>query len=79
VAIRGFAFDPPATSVAVGSEITWTNADPAPHTVTADDGSFDSGPLGQGGTFSTTFNEAGDVAYACSIHPSMKGTVTVQG
>lgn len=79
VTIQGFAFDPPATAVPMGTEVTWTNADPTAHTVTADDGSFDSGPLDQGGTFSMTFNEAGEVAYACAIHPTMKGTVTVQG
>ena len=79
VTIQGFAFDPPTTAVPVGTEVTWTNADPAPHTATAEDGSFDSGPLDPGGTFSMTFNEPGEVAYACAIHPSMKGTVTVQG
>lgn len=79
VTIQGFAFDPPTTAVPTGTEVTWTNADPTAHTVTADNGSFDSGPLDQGGTFSMTFNEAGEVAYACAIHPTMKGTVTVQG
>jgi plastocyanin/uncharacterized cupredoxin-like copper-binding protein len=78
ITIQGFAFDPQTTTVSAGSEVTWMNADPAPHTVTAEDGSFDSGPLDQGGTFSMTFNEAGEVAYACAIHPTMKGTVTVQ-
>jgi plastocyanin len=79
VAIRGFAFDPPATSVAVGSEITWTNADPAPHTVTADDGSFDSGPMDPGRTFSATFDQPGTIPYHCTIHPTMTGAVTVEG
>lgn len=78
ITIQGFAFDPATAAVPMGTEVTWTNADPVPHTVTADDGSFDSGPLDQGGTFSMTFNEAGEVAYACAIHPTMKGTVTVQ-
>lgn len=79
VTIQGFAFDPSTTEVPMGTEVTWTNADPTAHTVTADNGSFDSGPLDQGGTFSMTFNEAGEVTYACAIHPTMKGTVTVQG
>lgn len=77
VTIQGFAFDPPAISVAVGGEVTWTNADPAPHTVTADDGSFDSGPKDLGGTFSATFDQPGSFPYHCEIHPTMTGTVTV--
>jgi plastocyanin len=77
VTIRGFAFDPAAISVAVGGEVTWTNADPAPHTVAADDGSFDSGPKDPGGTFSATFDQPGTIPYHCEIHPTMKGTITV--
>jgi plastocyanin len=29
------------------------------------------------GTFEHTFEEAGTYDYVCSVHPSMKGTVTV--
>jgi plastocyanin len=78
VAVEGFAFVPSTLEVLSGTEVTWTNRDPTTHTVTAEDGSFDSGPLDQGGTFAMTFNEPGTVAYFCSIHPTMKGTVTVQ-
>jgi plastocyanin len=79
VAIQGFVFDPPTAAVAAGSEVSWTNADPAAHTVTADDGSFDSGPMDPGRTFSATFDQPGSFAYHCEIHPTMKGTVTVEG
>ena len=75
VAITGFAFRPATLQVAGGPEVTWTNGDPAQHTVTADDGSFDSGPMDQGATFSTTVN--GPVTYVCAIHPSMRGTLRV--
>jgi plastocyanin len=47
------------------------------HTVTADDGSFDSGPIAQGETFSQVFNAAGSVGYHCEIHPQMTGTIIV--
>lgn len=77
VTIQGFAFGPNALEVKVGTTITWTNNDGAPHTVTADDGSFDSGRLNPGGTFSFTFAQAGTFAYHCNIHPSMVGTITV--
>ena len=48
-----------------------------PHTVTANDGSFDSGNMNPGGTFTHTFTEAGSFAYICTYHHWMHGTVTV--
>jgi plastocyanin len=75
VAIAGFAFQPATLRVPAGTEVTWTNQDPAQHTVTADDGSFDSGPLDQGATFSTTVNAP--VTYVCAIHPTMRGSLEV--
>jgi plastocyanin len=74
--IRDFAFQP-EIEVGVGGQVTWTNADPATHTVTASDGSFDSGALAPGGSFAATFTEAGSVTYFCAVHPSMIGTIIV--
>jgi len=76
--IQNFSFQPASITVAVGSTVTWTNKDSASHTVTADDGSFDSKPIASGSTFSQTFTKAGTYAYHCAIHPSMKATITVQ-
>src|SRR5262249_58391933 len=72
IEIRDFAFHPDQTEIAVGTTVTWTNNDTTAHTVTADDGSFDSGPLDPGKSFSHTFDKAGTFAYHCKIHPSMK-------
>jgi plastocyanin len=77
VTISGFAFGPASVSVPVGSTVTWTNQDGTAHTVTADDGSFDSGSLAQGATFSQTFDTPGTYPYHCAIHSSMTGTITV--
>jgi plastocyanin len=77
VTIKDFKFAPASISVSVGDSITWTNQDVAPHTATANDGSFDTGNLSKGKSGSITFSKAGTFAYICSIHPSMKGTVTV--
>jgi plastocyanin len=77
VTIKDFKFAPASTSVHVGDTITWTNQDVAPHTATASDGSFNTGSISQGKSGSHTFTKAGSFAYICSIHPSMKGTVTV--
>jgi plastocyanin len=81
VRIDGFAFSPPELTVDVGDQVRWTNADPATHTVTADDGSgeqFDSGNLGPDDTFTHTFATPGTFAYHCDIHGSMRGSITVR-
>jgi plastocyanin len=77
VSIEGFAFSPQTLTIRAGSTVVWTNRDPAPHTVTADDGTFDSGILQSGATFRQTFLKPGTYRYTCTIHPSMKGVVEV--
>jgi len=79
VSIVDFAFDPGSVSVDAGGTVTWTNQGPSAHTVTADDGSFDSGTLDAGATFSFTFMSAGTFSYHCAIHPNMVGSVAVSG
>lgn len=76
VTIVDFAFTPDLITVKVGTKVTWTNSGRT-HTVTADDGSFDSGHIGGGSTFSTTFSKAGAFPYHCAIHSSMTGQVLV--
>ena len=72
-------FDPPNSAVEPGSTITWTNNGDEPHTVTADDGSFDSGILNPGDSYTVAFDGQGTVTYHCAIHPEMRGSVTVGG
>jgi plastocyanin len=79
VSIVDFAFQPASVEIATGGTVTWTNTGQAPHTVTADDGSFDSGTLSPGTTFSQTFATAGTFTYHCNIHPQMTATVIVGG
>lgn len=78
VGIKSFSFTPASITIAVGDSITWTNNDSAGHTVTADDGSFDSGRLSNGASFTQAFATAGTFTYHCAIHSSMKATVVVQ-
>jgi len=78
VTIKNFAFSPATLDVSVGTTVTWTNNDSATHTVTADDGSFDSGNLATGKSFTFTFKKAGTFTYHCSIHPNMKATIVVK-
>jgi plastocyanin len=80
VTIKNFSFDPPDLSVAAGTTVTWTNEDSTTHTVTGTDTDLIGSPdLNQGDTYSLTFDQAGTYHYICSIHTSMKGTVTVTG
>jgi plastocyanin len=78
VTISGFSFQPSSLTVKAGETVSWTNNDPTAHTVTADDGSFDSGQVAPGATFSHTFTQAGPSSYHCNIHPSMKATIVVE-
>ena len=77
VQVVDFAFEPATMTVPVGSTVTWTNSGSRPHTVTADDGSFDSGRLDPGEQFSQTFDQAGTFTYHCGFHPEMQGSIVV--
>jgi len=77
VSIKNFAFSAATLNVATGTTVTWTNNDATTHTVTADDGSFDSGNIAPGATFSHKFSSAGTVPYHCSIHTMMKASVVI--
>src|SRR5918995_347059 len=77
VDIWDFFFEPALLSVAPGTTVVWVNRGAHPHTVTAFDGSFDSGVLMPGDAFAVTFGGSGTVRYFCEIHPSMTGGVTV--
>ncbi len=77
VTIVDFDFSPSGLTVSAGSTVTWTNSGAAPHTVTAVDGSSDSGFLFSGAGYSKTFPTAGTFGYFCTLHPDMTGTITV--
>jgi plastocyanin len=84
------AFSPNPLTVPLNSVVHWYNDDRDPaggqyggangtsHSITEDNVSFVSGTLTPGRTFEHTFATAGTYNYHCSIHPSMKGTITVQ-
>jgi plastocyanin len=81
-------FDPDELAVAAGTTLLVANVGGKPHSLTADDGSFDTGiidPGAEGGRFagknaSVTLNKAGTFKFHCEVHPAvMKGVVTVTG
>ena len=77
VSIEDFYFEPANAAIQPGDTIIWINEGNHPHTVTADNGSFDSGTLQPGQSFSWTFQNPRTVTYHCSIHPFMTGSVSV--
>jgi plastocyanin len=76
--MRTMVFGPKRIEIAAGTTVTWTNNDPLVHTVTADDGSWDSGPIDPGKSWSHTFTQAGAFAFHCTPHPFMKAVVVVR-
>jgi plastocyanin len=77
VEIEDFEYYPDPVTIEEGGKVIWQNEDSAPHTATAEDGSFDTGTLEEGKLKSESFKEPGTYAYICSIHPQMEGTVEV--
>lgn len=75
VTIQNSAFTPSDVTVMVSGSILWVNSDNMVHTVTADDGSFDSGDLQPEASFGFTFNTVGPHPYHCRYHGEMTGIV----
>jgi plastocyanin len=81
-------FDPAELEVQAGSTLVVANIGGKPHTLTADDGSFDTGtitPGAEGGRFAgtsatLTLSKPGRFPFHCEVHPAaMKGVLTVTG
>ena len=66
-------FDPQVLRVSPGTTIEFHNDGRNPHTVTADDLSFDSGVLQNGQVWSMTFPTTGVYAYNCKLHGAAGG------
>ncbi len=72
------SYSPNPATVKVGQTVAWRNADPIPHTATADGGAFETGTIVSGATSSPiTMTTAGSFPYHCLFHGSMVGTLTV--
>ncbi len=74
ITVSGFAFDVPA--IAPGETVRIVNLDSAPHTVTADDGTFNVF-VDAGAEVTFTAPAAGSYSFFCEIHPSMTGVLAV--
>ena len=77
ISMPGRFYAPNRLDALVGTTVTWRNTDAVSHTVTADNGSFDSGFLLPGATFSREFSQPGVYKLHCTIHRFMRGAVRV--
>ena len=91
VSLKLIAFRPERLEVKAGSSVTWRNDDATQHTVTSGqvtqeggtvkttpDGTFDSGQLAMGKTFTFRLSKPGTYSYYCQIHPAtMRGQIVV--
>lgn len=72
VTVSSFAFTPDRVVIRAGDEVVWKNTGGV-HNVTADDGTYNSGPAAAGWTFRHTFNTAGESRYYCQPHGGRNG------
>ncbi|WP_067861407.1 cupredoxin domain-containing protein [Nocardia shimofusensis] len=80
VNVDDMAFSPGNVTVRVGDTVTWTFADSVPHSVQGigDKAMGINSPILTTGEWSYTFTVPGEYRYLCSLHPDMRGTVTVE-
>jgi plastocyanin len=71
-------YEPRHLTVNLGTEITWRMDGDAAHTITDEEGSFDSGVLDPGDEYVLTFEKAGTYYYYCTLHHAMQGTLVVE-
>jgi plastocyanin len=78
VTVAGFSFGPTAIKVSAGQAVTWTNNDDTPHQITlTGGGSQRSEVMLKGQSATMKFDAAGNIAYICGLHPTMKGSIEV--
>lgn len=78
VIIKQMHFDPQQLTVKPGDTVQWKNEDIFAHTVTADNGSFDSGLINPGSSWQTVVEHEGTIGYHCRPHPNMAAELIVQ-
>lgn len=78
VSIKSLAYGRARLQVTPGTVVVWLNEDAVAHTVTADDGRFDSAELPPGTSWAHRFDAPGTFAVSCGPHPFMRATIVVR-
>ena len=77
VSIEAMKYSPETLTIGRGERVRWINKDPFPHTVAAQGGAFHSREIQPETSFTFTARKAGQFAYGCTLHPTMKGMLVV--
>ena len=79
VTMKDIEYKPSELKVKVGETVTWVNEDTVEHDVAATSGDdLKSELFGKGKTYAYKTTKAGKIAYVCTVHPGMEGTLTVE-
>ena len=78
VVIENMQSNPATLTVARGDRVVWVNKDLFPHTVTADNKSFDSKEIAANGSWTYVAGKPGEYPYGCTLHPTMHAKLTVK-
>jgi len=78
VTIEGTRFQPEVLKIKAGDTVVWVNKDFFSHTATSKGGGFDSKEIKTDESWKYTVTKKGELAYVCTLHPSMKGTLRVE-
>jgi plastocyanin len=76
--LQHYVFVPSTIHAQTGDTVTVYNYDQLIHRIVADDGSFDTGVMNPGASFTVKAGAAGSViSYHCTIHSRVKGSIVV--
>jgi plastocyanin len=78
IAVQNMAFSQRFVTVPLGATVTWSFRDSVPHSTTSNQNFWNSGAVGPGRSYTTTFPSAGVFAYHCALHPTMTGQVSLR-
>ena len=70
-------FNPGNLQVPAGAKVTFRNDGDAVHNAKADDDAWETDELGDNDSETITLDEPGEYSYKCTIHPTMRGKITV--
>jgi len=79
IAISGTGFEPVYSRVLPGTIVTFHNTDTQTRSAVADNGEFDTGEIGPGGTATFTAPASGVINFSDGTRPFVTGTIEVTG
>ncbi|MFJ2665074.1 plastocyanin/azurin family copper-binding protein [Nocardia fluminea] len=79
VEVGDMRYAPADATIKVGETVTWKFSDKVPHNVQGigDKAMGLNSPIFDKGEWSYTFTQPGTYRYMCTLHPDMRGTITV--